>query len=196
VADELPHIKEANLDANSLSLEFDQPMLTWAGPADLAGIRIEPPATSAEVSAAADAPSADMPLQVSASGEGLFGMIIDIPAGRGTAECGGPNGVLPPALDLRRAAPPDALVNFVANIGDAQFVRQRQPVFLRAPGGRSLRALLLRELPAGHHEIRYHARAMQDGHYTAMPAVAELMYGPATVARTAATSIAIAPGGD
>src|SRR3569623_539067 len=52
------------------------------------------------------------------------------------------------------------------------------------------------ELPPGHHEIFYYARATHAGHYTAMPAVAELMYGPATVARTAATSIEIAPGGE
>jgi hypothetical protein len=49
------------------------------------------------------------------------------------------------------------------------------------------------QLPAGTHEIRYYARAMQDGRFTAMPAVAELMYGPATVARTAAASIEITP---
>ena len=48
-------------------------------------------------------------------------------------------------------------------------------------------------LPAGRHEVHYFARVGNSGDYLAAPAVAELMYGAATRARTAAARIAIVP---
>lgn len=47
-------------------------------------------------------------------------------------------------------------------------------------------------LPAGRHEVHYFARVGNSGDYLAAPAVAELMYGETTRARTAAARIAIA----
>ena len=47
-------------------------------------------------------------------------------------------------------------------------------------------------LPAGRHEVHYFARVGNTGDYLAAPAVAELMYGESTRARTAAARIAIA----
>ncbi len=46
-------------------------------------------------------------------------------------------------------------------------------------------------LPAGRHEVHYFARVGNTGDYLAAPAVAELMYGESTRARTAAARIAI-----
>ena len=48
-------------------------------------------------------------------------------------------------------------------------------------------------LPAGRHEVHYFARVGNSGDYLAAPAVAELMYGASTRARTAAARIAIVP---
>lgn len=48
-------------------------------------------------------------------------------------------------------------------------------------------------LPPGRHEVHYFARVGNVGDYLAAPAVAELMYGTATRARTAAERIAIDP---
>ncbi|MFZ5636282.1 MAG: alpha-2-macroglobulin family protein [Pseudomonadota bacterium] len=48
-------------------------------------------------------------------------------------------------------------------------------------------------LPAGRHEVHYFARVGNSGDYLAPPAVAELMYGAATRARTAAQGLRIAP---
>ena len=45
---------------------------------------------------------------------------------------------------------------------------------------------------AGRHEIHYFARVANSGDYLAAPAQAELMYGEATRARTAAARIRIA----
>lgn len=51
-------------------------------------------------------------------------------------------------------------------------------------------------LPAGYHELHYFARVGNSGDYLAAPAVAELMYGQATYARTAAMRLRIeAPAG-
>lgn len=47
-------------------------------------------------------------------------------------------------------------------------------------------------LPAGRHEIHYFARVANTGDYLAAPALAELMYGEATRARTASDRIRIA----
>ncbi len=47
-------------------------------------------------------------------------------------------------------------------------------------------------LPAGTHEVHYFARVGNAGDYLAAPAVAELMYGNATQARTASTRLRIA----
>ena len=47
-------------------------------------------------------------------------------------------------------------------------------------------------LPAGRHEVHYFARVGNTGDYLAAPALAELMYGESTRARTAAARIAIA----
>lgn len=49
-------------------------------------------------------------------------------------------------------------------------------------------------LPAGRHEIHYFARAGNAGDYLAAPAVAELMYGDASRARTAAARLRISVG--
>ena len=46
-------------------------------------------------------------------------------------------------------------------------------------------------LPAGYHEVHYFARVGNSGDYLAAPATAELMYGEATYARTAATRLRI-----
>jgi uncharacterized protein YfaS (alpha-2-macroglobulin family) len=46
-------------------------------------------------------------------------------------------------------------------------------------------------LPAGRHEVHYFARAAHVGGYLAAPAMAELMYGNASHARTAAARVAI-----
>lgn len=51
-------------------------------------------------------------------------------------------------------------------------------------------------LPAGRHEVHYFARAGNAGDYLAAPAVAELMYGDASHARTAAGRLRIVVGGD
>jgi uncharacterized protein YfaS (alpha-2-macroglobulin family) len=48
-------------------------------------------------------------------------------------------------------------------------------------------------LPAGRHELHYFARAGNAGDYLAAPALAELMYGNASNARTAATRLVVAP---
>lgn len=48
-------------------------------------------------------------------------------------------------------------------------------------------------LPPGRHEVHYFARVGNSGDYLAAPAVAELMYGEATRARTAAARILIQP---
>jgi len=47
------------------------------------------------------------------------------------------------------------------------------------------------ELPPGEHEIFYYTRATHRGHFAALPATAELMYGKTSVARTAAGAIDI-----
>lgn len=49
-------------------------------------------------------------------------------------------------------------------------------------------------LPAGRHEVHYFARVGNAGDYLAAPAQAELMYGAATRARTAATRVVIEGG--
>jgi uncharacterized protein YfaS (alpha-2-macroglobulin family) len=49
-------------------------------------------------------------------------------------------------------------------------------------------------LPAGRHEVHYFARVGNAGDYLAAPAQAELMYGAATRARTAATRVVIEAG--
>lgn len=49
-------------------------------------------------------------------------------------------------------------------------------------------------LPAGRHEIHYFARAANSGDYLAAPALAELMYGSASRARTAAMRLRIGTG--
>ena len=48
--------------------------------------------------------------------------------------------------------------------------------------------------PAGRHEIHSFAKIGNSGDYLAAPALAELMYGSATRARTAATRLRIATG--
>ena len=47
------------------------------------------------------------------------------------------------------------------------------------------------QVSAGTHELHYYARAAHRGSYGTLPAVAELMYGPASVARTAAGTVHI-----
>jgi len=49
------------------------------------------------------------------------------------------------------------------------------------------------QLPPGTHEVSYYARATHSGHYAALPALAELMYGSASVARTASASVEVRP---
>lgn len=51
-------------------------------------------------------------------------------------------------------------------------------------------------LPAGRHELHYFARAGNAGDYLAAPAVAELMYGDASAARTGAARLRIRAGGE
>ena len=48
-------------------------------------------------------------------------------------------------------------------------------------------------LPAGSHEVHYFARVANAGDYLAAPATAELMYGNASHARTAADRMRIVP---
>jgi len=47
------------------------------------------------------------------------------------------------------------------------------------------------QLSPGTHELHYYARAAHRGSFSTLPAVAELMYGSASVARTAAGSVQI-----
>jgi uncharacterized protein YfaS (alpha-2-macroglobulin family) len=44
-------------------------------------------------------------------------------------------------------------------------------------------------VPPGVHDVYYYARATHPGHFAALPAVAELMYGKTSVARTAASVV-------
>jgi uncharacterized protein YfaS (alpha-2-macroglobulin family) len=50
------------------------------------------------------------------------------------------------------------------------------------------------QLPPGTQEVHYYARAAHPGRYAALPAVAELMYGSAGVARTASTVLDVVGG--
>ena len=50
------------------------------------------------------------------------------------------------------------------------------------------------QLPPGTQEVHYYARAAQPGRSAALPAVAELMYGSAGVARTASTVLDVVGG--
>jgi hypothetical protein len=49
------------------------------------------------------------------------------------------------------------------------------------------------QLPPGTHEMYYYARATHAGRYAALPAVADLMYGESTTARTAPANMEITP---
>lgn len=51
------------------------------------------------------------------------------------------------------------------------------------------------QLPPGAHEIYYYARATQHGRYAALPAVAELVYGSASVSPTASANIEVTTSG-
>ncbi|MBS0194624.1 MAG: hypothetical protein JSR34_10285 [Proteobacteria bacterium] len=62
----------------------------------------------------------------------------------------------------------------------------------RQTGANTVR-LYAESLPPGTHEVHYYAQAAQPGTYFAPPATAELMYGRASRATTAGTSVVILP---
>lgn len=96
---------------------------------------------------------------------------------------GVPGGLRPTDLSLSGVAGVD--VQEVSDTGDGWFgTRRLDP---RAP------KFYAEFLPPGRHEVHYFARVGNAGDYLAPPAVAELMYGAATRARTAASRIVIAP---
>lgn len=94
-----------------------------------------------------------------------------------------PGGLRPTDLSLSGVAGVD--VERVSDTGDGWFATRRLDP--RAP------KFYAEFLPPGRHEVHYFARVGNAGDYLAPPAVAELMYGEATRARTAASRIVIAP---
>ncbi len=90
-----------------------------------------------------------------------------------------PGGLRPTDPELAGAAPTGA--KRLSDEGSAWFATRRldprQPRFYAET------------LPAGRHEVHYFARVGNAGDYLAAPAVAELMYGAATRARTAAARL-------
>lgn len=97
-----------------------------------------------------------------------------------------PGGLRPTDLSLSGVAGID--VQRVSDTGDGWFATRRLDP--RAP------KFYAEFLPPGRHEVHYFARVGNAGDYLAPPAVAELMYGEATRARTAASRIVIAPAAD
>jgi len=92
-----------------------------------------------------------------------------------------PGGLRPTDLALSGVAGVD--LQAVADEGSGWFrTRRLDP---RAP------KFYAEALPAGRHEVHYFARVGNAGDYLAAPAQAELMYGAATRARTAATRVVI-----
>ena len=94
-----------------------------------------------------------------------------------------PGGLRPTDLSLSGVAGID--VQRVSDTGDGWFATRRLDP--RAP------KFYAEFLPPGRHEVHYFARVGNAGDYLAPPAAAELMYGEATRARTAASRIVIAP---
>ncbi|MFD0724858.1 alpha-2-macroglobulin family protein [Lysobacter brunescens] len=95
-----------------------------------------------------------------------------------------PGGLRPTDLTLSGVAGVD--LQAVSDEGSGWFrTRRLDP---RAP------KFYAKVLPAGRHEVHYFARVGNAGDYLAAPAQAELMYGAATRARTAATRVVIEGG--
>lgn len=95
-----------------------------------------------------------------------------------------PGGLRPTDLELSGVATAD-----LKRVGD-----EGAPAFeTRRLDARSPR-FYAESLRAGRHEVHYFARVGNSGDYLAAPAVAELMYGKATYARTAATRLHIGEG--
>jgi uncharacterized protein YfaS (alpha-2-macroglobulin family) len=92
-----------------------------------------------------------------------------------------PGGLRPTDLALSGVAGLD--LQSVSDTGSAWFETRRLDP--RAP------KFYAEYLPPGVHEVHYFARVGNSGNYLAAPAVAELMYGATTRARTAATRIEI-----
>jgi len=93
-----------------------------------------------------------------------------------------PGGLRP--MDLSLAGVAGVNVQALGDLGDWWFDQRkldpRKPKFYAE------------QLPPGRHVIHYFARAANGGDYLAAPAVAELMYGEASRARTASDRIRIA----
>jgi len=92
-----------------------------------------------------------------------------------------PGGLRPTDLSLSGVVVRD--LQRASDTGSAAFATRRLDA--RAP------KFYAETLPPGHHEVHYFAVAGNGGDYLAAPAVAELMYGGASVARTAATRVRI-----
>ena len=93
-----------------------------------------------------------------------------------------PGGLQPTDLSLSGVGGLD--LQAVADTGSSWFATRKLDA--RAP------KFYAERLPAGRHEVHYFARAGNAGDYLAAPATAELMYGTASHARTAATRLNIA----
>lgn len=95
-----------------------------------------------------------------------------------------PGGLRPTDLALGGVAGVD--VQAVSDAGSGWFRTRR--LDRRAP------KFYAEVLPPGRHEVHYFARVGNAGDYLAAPAQAELMYGAATRARTAAARVVIEGG--
>lgn len=95
-----------------------------------------------------------------------------------------PGGLQPTDLRLNGVAGLD--LNAVSSTGTGLFQTRR--LDSRSP------RFYAQWLPAGRHEIHYFARVGNPGEFLAAPAVAELMYGTATRARTASATLLIKAG--
>lgn len=92
-----------------------------------------------------------------------------------------PGGLRPTDLELSGVA--DAEVIGLASAGSPWFpARQIDDRHAR---------FYSEQLPPGTHEVHYYARATHAGRYASLPAVAELMYGSASVSRTKAATLTI-----
>ena len=89
----------------------------------------------------------------------------------------------------RQAGRPDSRPLRVAHVTAAEFAAEWDEARRR----RTIAEFYAEYLPAGRHEVHYFARVANAGDYLAAPATAELMYGNASHARTAADRVRIVP---
>ena len=94
-----------------------------------------------------------------------------------------PGGLQPMDLELAGVADLDVLQ---ASVGNSPYFGERRI-------DDRLARFYSEQVPPGTHEVRYYARAAHRGRYAALPALAELMYGSASVARTASAEGEVQP---